>query len=400
MSAATSAERRAREYARWRERRDTLAAAFQQMHDSGLLLSRSSPRARPVSSPPRDATAMKPPTTKSNKRKNPPSKNNHHPKMRRSLASALAIRHHNPPQRSPLESLPAELLESILLYSGNLSLPRSSPLIGAKLSQRATFLRLFIWAFHDTWDQWFGIPARQSLHHVPASPDEESIPCSGDPILQSAVLDLPCVDIDFILQAQQTWADGYARGRWYSHSSPWPWQKPNDDDDGDEADNPHTDGHGHFNARACFELDFQQAVKRSLPFRQWPEWRAQDVHPLVRMPTSLMTGPWNDEQLRRLFWLTRGGIMMDHKDRPPPPWELKLKCLENAIVSAPEPNALVANCLMGCWIYVHLPREVVSRLLTSLERRIQYGHDSLESNKILRWAWDLLFLCLQLPDCH
>ncbi|KAF4583022.1 hypothetical protein GQ602_006166 [Ophiocordyceps camponoti-floridani] len=285
------------------------------------------------------------------------------------------------------------LLSSILLYSCNLSLPRSSPLIGAKLSQRATFLRLFIWSFHDTWNQWFGIPASQTVHHVSSSEDEDSVPCHGDPVLQSAVLDLPCVDIDFILQAQQTWADRYARDRWYSHSSPW--HQTND-----EVGHVHAGGHGHFDARACFEVDYQQAVKLALPFRQWPEWRAQDVHPLVRMPTALITGPWNDEQLRRLFWLTRGGIMMDHKDRPLPPWEVKLKCLENAVISAPEPNALVANCLMGCWIYVYLPREVVARQLTALERRIQWGADSPESKKILRWAWDLLFLCMQLPDCH
>ncbi|RCI14126.1 hypothetical protein L249_8271 [Ophiocordyceps polyrhachis-furcata BCC 54312] len=316
-------------------------------------------------------------------------------KMRKPLLSVLAARRPRPRQRrlSPLECLPAELLESILLYSSNVSLPRASPVLGVKLSQRATLLRLFIWSFHDTWHQWFGIPAKQALHHVPQTQDEESIPCQGDAHLQSAVLQLPWVDIDFILQAQQTWADRYARDRWYQHSSPW-----HHDDETINAH--HAGGFAHFNARACFELDFQQAVKSSLPFRQWPEWRTQDVHPLARMPTSLITGPWNDEQLRRLFWLTRGGIMMDHKDRPVPPWEVKLQCLENAVVCAPEPNALVANCLMGCWIYVYLPREVVARQLATLERRIEWGADSIESKKILRWAWDLLFLCMQLPDCH
>ncbi|RDA83109.1 hypothetical protein CP532_4440 [Ophiocordyceps camponoti-leonardi (nom. inval.)] len=327
-------------------------------------------------------------------------------KMRKPLLSVLAARCPRPRRRlSPLESLPEELLESILLYSSNLSLPRASPILGVKLSQRATLLRLFIWSFHDTWHQWFGIPANEALHHVPQTPDEESIPCHGDPDFQSAVLQLPWVDIDFILQAQQTWADRYARDRWYQHSSPWHHDDDDDDSNNSDVSNPkpnkhNTGGSGHFNARACFELDFQQAVKSSLPFRQWPEWRTQDVHPLARMPTSLLTGPWNEEQLRRLFWLTRGGIMMDHKDRPVPPWEVKVQCLENAVVCAREPNALVANCLMGCWIYVYLPREVVARQLVALERRIEWGGDSVEGKKILRWAWDLLFLCMQLPDCH
>ncbi|RDA90657.1 hypothetical protein CP533_6821 [Ophiocordyceps camponoti-saundersi (nom. inval.)] len=332
--------------------------------------------------------------------------------MRRSLQSVLASRSSGPrrpltPLRrlSRLECLPAELLESILLYSCNLSLPRASPVLGVKLSQRATLLRLFIWGFHDTWQQWFGIPASLAVHHVPQSIDEESIPCQGDPVLQGDILHLPWVDIDFILQAQQTWADHYARDRWYQHSCLW--HEQGDDGNKNEAtkhDNHHhhhvAGGFSHFNARACFELDFHQAVKSSLPFRQWPEWRTQDVHPLARMPRPLLTGPWNEEQLRRLFWLTRGGIMMDHKDRPVPPWEIKLRCLENAVVRAPEPNALVANCLMGCWIYVYIPREVVARQLAQLEKRIEWGADSAESKKILRWAWDLLFLCMQLPDCR
>lgn len=77
-------------------------------------------------------------------------------KRRRSLASVRASRllaRHRP----ALENLPTELLEMILLYSANLALPRSSPIIGSKLSAKATLLRLFVMAFHDTWDKWFGI---------------------------------------------------------------------------------------------------------------------------------------------------------------------------------------------------------------------------------------------------
>lgn len=59
---------------------------------------------------------------------------------------------------SRLDSLPTEILELILLYSSNVALPLTSPMVGLKLSGRFTLLRLFIWAFHDTWLQWFGIP--------------------------------------------------------------------------------------------------------------------------------------------------------------------------------------------------------------------------------------------------
>jgi hypothetical protein len=86
--------------------------------------------------------------------------------------------------RSTLDSLPAEILESILLYSANLSLPRVSNFIGFKLSGRATLLRLFILAFHETWEQWFGIPTDPAIVHGPWLQDAQHVPCGGDPIFQ------------------------------------------------------------------------------------------------------------------------------------------------------------------------------------------------------------------------
>lgn len=119
--------------------------------------------------PPAAALAPAPPP--------PPAK-----KTRRPLCSVLASR--SARRRPTLASLPAELLESVLFYSCNLALPRASPLLGLKLSDRATLLRLFVWAFHDTWEQWFGIPQCQPVHHVPRSAHEPRPPSRGDPVLQ------------------------------------------------------------------------------------------------------------------------------------------------------------------------------------------------------------------------
>ncbi|KAJ3472990.1 hypothetical protein NLG97_g10587 [Lecanicillium saksenae] len=144
-------------------------------------------------------------------------------KMLRSIQDVKHTRQLRP--RTNLDTLPAEILESVLLYSGSVALPRASPIIGAKLSSRATLLRFFIWGFHDTWDQWFGIPFDETTEGPkvkdevkgPRSPQEAKYyPCDGDPELQTALLELPWVDIDFILRAQQTWADTYARQRWYT----------------------------------------------------------------------------------------------------------------------------------------------------------------------------------------
>lgn len=80
-------------------------------------------------------------------------------KLKRSMAEIMARR--TIQHRSTLDSLPSEILEKILLYSTNLALPRTSPLIGLRLSERATLVRLFILAFHETWDQWFGSPVSE-----------------------------------------------------------------------------------------------------------------------------------------------------------------------------------------------------------------------------------------------
>ena len=114
-------------------------------------------------------------------------------KAQRSLASVLATQTYR--SRASLESLPAEILESIFLYSASLSLPRASAVIGLKLSSKATRLRAFIWAFHDTWDQWFGIP--RIMLHKPDPQREAHGACDGDPILQvtsdqGAILFLSC----------------------------------------------------------------------------------------------------------------------------------------------------------------------------------------------------------------
>lgn len=88
---------------------------------------------------------------------------------RQPLAAVLARRRSRPRRRRGvgLESLPAELLELVLLYSCSLALPRASPLLGARLSGRATLLRLVMAVFHDTWDQCFGGPCADETRGDP-----------------------------------------------------------------------------------------------------------------------------------------------------------------------------------------------------------------------------------------
>ncbi|KAG6034250.1 hypothetical protein E4U41_006615 [Claviceps citrina] len=308
-------------------------------------------------------------------------------KMKRSLASVRASRSSR--GRPTLQGLPVELLESILLHSASLALPRSSPLLGAKLSGRATLLRLFIVAFRDTWDQCLDLCTPRRFE--------------GDASLQSDLLEMPWVNIDFILQAQQAWADRYARDRRYLHLH----RPPVFAGEGDKR-HPyhlhqnsldHKDGHPPYNSRACFEADYAQALKWSA-FRLLPRFAGRrDVHPLVRMPTDLITGPWDEEKRRRLFWLTRGGIELDEDDgRAPIPWEVKLACLDAAVISAEKPDPLIINCLLGPCIYSGLPEDAARKQLVRLSRRIEWGGDLPETNDILRRTARRLNHDLQLPE--
>ena len=103
------------------------------------------------------------------------------PKIKRPLSTVLSTR---PRGRATLDSLPAEILESILLYSANLSLPRASHILGVKLSGKATLLRLFMWAFHETWDQWFGIPTGRGRFIGPSVEGPSRNIVEGDPAFQ------------------------------------------------------------------------------------------------------------------------------------------------------------------------------------------------------------------------
>ncbi|EHK22438.1 uncharacterized protein TRIVIDRAFT_200754 [Trichoderma virens Gv29-8] len=310
-------------------------------------------------------------------------------RTRKSLSTVMNTRATR--RRKTLDSLPAEILESIFLYSGNLSLPRVSNFIGMKLSARATLLRLFMRAFHETWDQWFGIPTNPAVVHGPWLEDAQHVPCRGDPIFQSQVLDQPWITIDLILQAQQTWFETHGKGRHYQHSALWV-------DDAHQVGHAYKGGVSHFNARECFEVDYQQAAKWPAFATRGIHWFSQDIHPLTRIPDRLITGPWDDEMQRQLFWLCRGGYMSCGKLFSQPPWEVKMELIRNSMLNVEVPNVVAINCLYRTWVFDGLPADVVRKEFVALERRIQWGADSHQTRDLLRRVRSAFFLSLHMPE--
>jgi hypothetical protein len=74
---------------------------------------------------------------------------------------------------SSLERLPTELLQEIFLYWVNLDFPRSSPVIGGKLSSELVYTQTILAAFEDTWETYYR-----------TEKSEISVPLSGNHSLQ------------------------------------------------------------------------------------------------------------------------------------------------------------------------------------------------------------------------
>lgn len=82
---------------------------------------------------------------------------------------------------TPLERLPTELLEKIFLVSLNFNLPRSSPIIGIKLSNQYIYTTTTVAIFEPTWRYNHELLYKQE-GAVSNSPNREDVP--GDPELQ------------------------------------------------------------------------------------------------------------------------------------------------------------------------------------------------------------------------
>ncbi|KAG6116392.1 hypothetical protein E4U14_000247 [Claviceps sp. LM454 group G7] len=284
--------------------------------------------------------------------------------------------------RPSLQTLPVELLESIFFHSMDLALPRASPLLGAKLSAKSTH-------------QCFGIPK----HEIYKSIRKGETELKGDEELQTALLSMPWVDIDPILEAQQAWADEYAAGRCYRHYEdeccrPYPsWVKIS------HAGHPyhehalqHEDKAWKFNARACFELDYERACQHLPSPSFFKGWTLVEVNTNASFPVELITGPWDEEKKRRLYWLSRGGQCNGGSNYSwcEYPWEVRLACLNAAVIYAEKLDPLILNCLIGGWLFEDVPKDAKREPLVNLCNRIARAGETPEMMDTLRYIVSLM----------
>ncbi|KAG6117043.1 hypothetical protein E4U13_001413 [Claviceps humidiphila] len=260
--------------------------------------------------------------------------------------------------------------------------------------------------FHETWDEHFGLSKTESSVLL----TNKGETAESDEALQSALLSLPWVDIDFILQAQQSWADKHARGRCYHH---YYQQEVIGSFEGDSPEEQkfkqhilqHEEGTLKFDARACFEADYVRAhFLITAPGSGFlgRQWGTMDILPKVRIPMDLITGPWDEEKKRRLYWLTRARYCVDGEpfNLIPYPWEVKLACLDAVLIHAEKPDRLVINCLIGPWIFTDLPQDEVHKRILSLCRRLVQAEGPSDIGHFVGEVIKRLDTDGQFPDYH
>ncbi|KAG6225482.1 hypothetical protein E4U26_003006 [Claviceps purpurea] len=150
----------------------------------------------------------------------------------------------------------------------------------------------------------------------------------------------------------------------------------------------HEQGTLEFDARACFEANYVRAISLMAQPGLGFVGRLRgtmDILQKVRIPMDLITGPWDEEKRRRLYWLIRARDCVGGEpfNDIPYPWEVKLACLDAVLIHAEEPDRLVINCLFGQWIHTDLPQDEVHKRLVTLCRRLERGGDPPDIERFL-----------------
>ncbi|KAK4145331.1 uncharacterized protein C8A04DRAFT_10667 [Dichotomopilus funicola] len=226
-----------------------------------------------------------------------------------------------------IEELPTEILERIIIMSRNLNFLRSSLRIGYRFSSRSFMSELLVAAFEPTWEMWLGYPKSdailrctrervrfnnrmlEAVNYPLLKP--ESVP--GDPDFQSSVLACTWVNTAVILEAQQKWyRKNGGPGDLPRHlDSPIPPSVRPSLGNVDDVDLLFQRDWDEFKASCGIILSVEiKGLSPSIVQPTTLSWRPRymELHPLIKIPERLITGPFDWEVAKTTFWLVRGGV--------------------------------------------------------------------------------------------
>lgn len=132
------------------------------------------------------------------------------------------------------------------------------------------------------------------------------------------------VDISFILGCIDFWAHRNARNRFYIHHKLW------GDPDSSNRLQDDPGGIGTFkSAGAYFQHDYDAFCSKSGEELSSLSGDASwlEVHRETQIPDHLLTGPWDEEAVQKLFWLVRAGARLSADQT----WETTLEGYHNAM---------------------------------------------------------------------
>ncbi|RYP66978.1 hypothetical protein DL771_007474 [Monosporascus sp. 5C6A] len=217
---------------------------------------------------------------------------------------------------SYIENMPLEILETIFLYAENINLARASPLIGSMLSGISTRRWVFIHAFAPTW-------CREGLH------GENLLEWDPNPAHQSALLEYSWANMRFIAECFERCVRQYP-DIMASHDIFGDLVDEEEDGSGNgvaevaapgEADEIGAEETDVTAAERCFLRhyaafrDGERVVDTALLTRSD---RVAMVETDTRIPDALLAGPWDEEALKKLYWLVRAGARVQDDQT----WEL------------------------------------------------------------------------------
>ncbi|KAK8005268.1 hypothetical protein PG990_011305 [Apiospora arundinis] len=307
-------------------------------------------------------------------------------KAKRDVTRSQTMKKPKSKPKKPLGSylereLPLEIIERIFWASETTNLAKASPRIGHMLSGLSTRRATFLNAFGPTWDVWFGClkagPGVKSYYGW----QEDASRFGGSPGFQSALLEYSWVDVSFITECWDLWVKRYGRDRFYQHEKLWgnP-DTPNRLDCGSEPDD--LEGATPISGMAYFMHDYDSFVAKSAHNMTYlgDHTSLIEVHCDTEIPEKLLTGPWNEDEVKKLFWLVRAGARLSATQT----WESTLEGYHAALAEETEPptgsiNIPVIRLLLKLGGSDHWPKNVLAKELGDLFEQIGHVPDEARS---------------------
>ncbi|EPQ63400.1 BgtA-21264 [Blumeria graminis f. sp. tritici] len=196
---------------------------------------------------------------------------------------------------SSLERLPTEIVEKIFKLCLNLSLPRSSPIIGVRLANWNIYKTLILSVFETTW-------RKSLLSENDEGPEHRNNECEEQ---QTDILRCSWA-VNALIVVYQRWIEENS----FKPLKPIYFNPPADNlRKAQPLENPYD--------QAFFDKQFESFRAITRLRENIPEWkdlcwdRSEIVSSEVEIPDRLLLGPWSEEMLKELFCIIRFGASVD-----------------------------------------------------------------------------------------